>query len=104
MVLDINLRTLSEYFELSIDNVPIKHVSTSKLLGILIKYNVTWHSHIDRLSKKIASGIGAIQRIKPFILPEILHYISNALVKPHFDCCSIVWGNCGRMLIAKLQQ
>ena len=67
------LSTLSESLELSIDNVPIKQVSTTKSLGILIDDNMAWHSHIDNLSKKIASGIGAIERIKPFVWPEILY-------------------------------
>ncbi|CAH3125849.1 unnamed protein product [Porites lobata] len=40
---------------------------------------MAWHSHIDKLSKKIASGIGAIKRIRPFVSPEILHYIYDAL-------------------------
>ena len=55
------LSTLSEPLELSVDNVPIKQVSTTKSLGILIDDNMAWHSHIDKLSKKIASGIGAIK-------------------------------------------
>ena len=90
--------------ELSIDNIPIKQVSTTKSLGILIDNNMAWHSHIDKLSKKIASGIGAIKRIRPFVSPEILHYIYNALVQPHFDYCSIVWGNCGKTLSERLQK
>ena len=98
------LSTLSESLELSIDNIPIKQVSTAKSLGILIDNNMAWHSHIDKLSKKIASGIGAIKRIRPFVLPEILHYIYNALVQPHFDYCSIVWGNCGKMLSERVQK
>ena len=35
---------------------------------------------------------------KSFVSPEILHYIYNALVQPHFDYCGIVWGNCGKTL------
>ena len=76
------LSTLSESLELLIDNIPIKQVSTSKSLWILIDNNMTWHSHIDKLSKKIASGIGAIRRIRAFVSPEILHYTYNALVQP----------------------
>ena len=95
------LSTLSESLELSIDNVPINQVFTTKSLGILIDDNMAWYSHIDKLSKKIASGIGAIKRIKPFVSPEILHYIYNALVQPHFDYCSI---DCGKTLSEKLQK
>ena len=65
---------------------------------------MAWHSHIDKLSKKIASGIGAIKQIRPFILPEILHNIYNALVQTHFDYCSIAWGNCSKTLSEKLQK
>ena len=61
-------------------------------------------NHIDELSKKIASGIGPMKRIKSFVSPEILHYIYNALVQPHFNYCSIVWGNCGKTLSEKLQK
>ena len=96
--------TLSESLELLIDNILTKQVSTTKSLGILIGNNMAWHSHIDKLSKKIASGIGAIKRIGPFVSPEILHYIYNALVQPHFDYCSIVWGNCGKTLPERLQK
>ena len=59
---------------------------------------------ITLTSKKIASGIGAIKRIRPFVSPEILHYIYNALVQPHFDYCGIVWGNCGKTLSERLQK
>ena len=45
-----------------------------------------------------------MKRIKSFVSPEILHYIYNALVQPHFNYCSIVWGNCGKTLSEKLQK
>jgi len=48
--------------ELSIDNVSIKQVSTTKSLEILIDDNMAWHNHIDKLSKNIASGIGAMHK------------------------------------------
>ena len=69
---------------------------------------ITWHDIVISINypktKKIASGIGAIKRIRPFVSPEILHYIYNALVQPHFDYCSIVWGNCGKTLSERLQK
>ena len=53
------LSALSDTLELSIDNIPIEQVSSVKSLGIYIDENLTWHSHIDKLCKKIASAIGA---------------------------------------------
>ena len=60
------LSTLSDTLELSIDNVPIEQVFSVKSLGMYIDENLTWHSHIDKLCKKIASAIGVIKRFKPF--------------------------------------
>ena len=69
------LRTLSNPLKLSIDNVSIEHVTSVKSLGIFIDENLRWQTHIDKLSKKVASGIGAIKRIRPFVPPPSLHYI-----------------------------
>ena len=44
------------------------------------------------------------KRIRRFVSPEILHYIYNALILPHFDYCSIVWGNCGKTPSERLQK
>ena len=98
------LSTLSDTLELSIDNVPIEKVSSVKSLGIYVDENLTWYLHVDKLCKKIASAIGAIKRVKPFVPQSTLLSIYNSLVQPHFDYCSLVWGNCGKTLSNKLQK
>ena len=99
------LSTLSNPLKLSIDNVPIEHVSSVKSLGIFTDENLRWQTHIDKLSKTVASEIGAIKRIRPFVPPPTLHYIYNALIQSHFvdDYCKPVWGNCGKTLFDRLQ-
>ena len=54
-----------------------------------------WRSHIDKLTKKVASGIGATKRIRHFVPQATLHLIYQALIQPHFDSLYVVWGNCG---------
>ena len=49
-----------------------------------------WHSQIDKITKKIASRIGAIEQIISFAQPCALRYIYNALVQLHFSYCSAV--------------
>ena len=85
---------LSDTLELAIDNVSIEQVSSVKSLGIYIDEYLTWHSHINKLCKKIASAIGALKRVKPFVTQFILLSIYNSLVQSHFDYCSLVWCNC----------
>ena len=56
--------------ELSIDNVPVKNVTSLKSLGIFVDENLRWQTHIGKLSKKIASRIGAIKRIREHGSPQ----------------------------------
>ena len=81
---------------MNINNVPIKHSQCSKSLGMLINENLSWENHVDALSKKIASGIGALKRINHCLPSAALHDVSYGLVQSHFDHCSMVWGNCGK--------
>lgn len=43
----------------------MKQISINKSLGIFNE-DFKWHSHIDKLTRKIASGIGALKQIRPF--------------------------------------
>ena len=70
------LSTLSNPLELSIDDVPIEQISSVKSLGIFIDENLRWQTHIDKLFEKVASGKGAIKRIRPFVPPPALHYMT----------------------------
>ena len=98
------LNNLPSLPSLNINNVPIKHSHCSKSLGVLIDENLTWENHVDALTKKIASGIGAIKRINHCLSPTALHDVYYGLVQLHFDYCSVVWGNCGKTLRDKLQR
>ena len=40
----------------------VKQVSTTKSFGIVIDQNLMWHGQIDKITQKIASGIGAMHR------------------------------------------
>ena len=100
------LSTLSSQPELSINNIPIEKVTLLKSLGIFIDENLQWQTHINKLFKKIASGIGAIKRMRDFVPTPTLHYIYNALIQCQFNDidCNIVWGNCGKTLFDRLHK
>ena len=72
--------------------------------SFFIDHNLSWNIHIEKLCKKIASGIGALKRTRPFVPYHTLLSIFNSLVQPHFDYCSVVWGNCSKTFSTKLQK
>ena len=97
--------TKTEYnLSFEINGIPLDRVSTTKSLGVLLDENLTWSSHINKMTKRIASGIGTIKQLRPFVSLETLHVIYQALIQPHFDYCNVVWGNCGKTLSNKLQK
>lgn len=53
---------------------------------------------------KVALGIAAIKWVRQFVPPAPLHLFYKALIQPHFDGCSVVWGSCGVKLAYKLKK
>ena len=92
------------WLSLIINDNQVSQVTTAKSLGVTIDNKLDWSSHIDKLTKKVASGIGAIKRIRHLVPEATLHLIYQALIQPHFDYCNIVWGNCGTTLQNKVQK
>ena len=84
--------------------MPINRVSHTKSIGVYLDENLSWNEHINRLSKKIASGIGSLKRIRSFVPGTTLQFIFNSLIQPHFDYCCVVWDNCNKTLADKLQK
>ena len=72
-----------------------------KSLGVHIDGSHSWECHINEISENIAS---ANKRIRYFLPFEILLNVYNSLVKPHFDYCDGVWGNCSKNQPSKLQK
>ena len=56
------------------------------------------------LSKKVASGIGELKRIRPYVPFTTMQLIYNCLVQPYFNYCSAVWDSCSSYLAKKLQK
>ena len=69
-----------------------------------IDQTLSWNVHVEILCKKIASGIGAFERVRTFVPLETLRSIFTSLVQPHFDCCNSVWGCCQKTRASKLQK
>ena len=62
----------------------IKQVSAVKFLGVYINENLSWNTHNEKIAEKIASGIGAIKRCRPFVNRTTLESVFNALFQPYF--------------------
>jgi hypothetical protein len=62
-----------------------------------------WDKHIDKIAKKVSSGIGAIRKLKSSVDHNTLICAYNSLILPHLDYCCEVWDTIGITLSDRLQ-
>ena len=88
------LSNLSDCPSLTINNMTVEQVASTKSPGVYIDQTLNWESHIENICEKIASAIGAIKRIRHQIPFSVVINVYNSLVQPHFDYCCEMWENC----------
>ena len=98
------LNAQCEEIDISMDDKAIKRVDHTKSLGLTINAQLSWSKHVDKICKKASSAIGALKRVRPFISTAVAVQIYNALILPHFDCCSPAWDCMSGYLSDKLQK
>ena len=91
-------------FIFKLNGSAIKRVKSFKCLGVYVDEFLTWESHIENISKKVAKGLGVLRRLRSFVPKSILITIYNSLIVPHLDYCSSVWGSIGKGLSNKIQK
>ena len=92
--------------ELSVEteNIGIKQVVKAESLGVIIDTTLSWDEQITKMTKKISSCLGVIKRARKFITEDCAIQLYNALIAPHFDYCSEVWGDTYDAHLDRLQK
>lgn len=86
------------------DNQVIKTIGHTNSLGITIGVHLTWCKHVEEISKKVFSAIGALKEVQSFISKETAIQIYNVLFFPNFDYCSPICDCLSCYLTNKLQK
>ena len=87
------MSTLQSSPSLIIGDAPVKQVNFTKSLAVYIDQILKNYIHIEKLCKKIAGGIGALKRTRPFVPGDTLLSIFNSLVQPaHFKIIVVLFG------------
>ena len=78
--------------KLFIDDFPLERVESTKFLGVTIDKNLNWDEHRARLSKKLATCSGILNRIKDNIPQELHKDLYHTLFESHLTYGITVWG------------
>ena len=88
---------------IQINGFSIERVTEFDFLGLTLDESLSWKNHINKISNKIASIIGIINKQKNFLPQNILKLIYDSFILPHLNYCIAAWGyNMGRII--KLQK
>ena len=69
----------------------LEEVNTARYLGLDIRSDLSWRTHIDRIVKKGNSMLGFLQRNLRINNTETKTLAYNALVRSNLEYCSSVW-------------
>ena len=91
--------------DLPLNNNILELTSEFGDLGLVIVCNLSWSTHIDKISNKDNKILGLIKRIcKGFQDVCTLRTLYLALVRSQLEYCSVVWSPHKSRNISKLEQ
>ena len=97
--------TKTKFINLKMDDWPIEHKRSTKLLGVHIDEMLTCDDQIKYISSKVTNGLRMLCLARKLTEnQENLKTIYYSLVQPYFDYCDVVWSDCSKTRADKLQK
>ena len=81
---------------ISVNGSQLENIQCAKLLGLETDKELRFHSHVDKLCKKLSQRIGILKKIGHClqIKNRVLFY--NAIIRPVMGNVSVIWSNCDK--------
>ena len=87
---------------LLINNFPIKKVSETKFLGVIIDENLSWDPHITALRRKLNYASATLYRIRDSLPTYLRKDLYHTLYESHLSYCISFWVGSALYKIARL--
>ena len=78
--------------KVTINNEQIQKVPEFSFLGVTLNENMSWRSHIDKMSNKISRIIGLLCKLKHILPLFTLKTLYSSLILPHLNYGNLAWG------------
>ena len=77
---------------LTLNNIILHEVPTTKFLGVTIHKHLYWHKHIQDITNKISKQCGILYLIRDSLNAKSLNLIYYSLIYSNLLYCQTVWG------------
>ena len=75
-----------------LNDIPLKHVSSYKYLGVLITSDSMWSSHISKICNRTRRLVGLMYRkFYKYSSSETLLKLYTSFIRPHLEYACIAW-------------
>ena len=87
-------RTPPHHPPLTMNNIPIKTVTTHKHLGLTFNKTCTWSDHIQDITGKAWKRVNLLRKLKFDLTRKTLLIIYTSFIRPLLEYGDTVWDNC----------
>ena len=63
-----------------------------------------WREHVKELSRKCWAGLSRLKRFRKVLPTTLKKRLYSSLVLPHLDYCCLVWQECSKELVNRLEK
>lgn len=92
----------SPHHNLFLDNFPIKKVSDTKFLGVIIDENLSWNAHMTALRRKLGHAASTLHKIRDNVPMYLRKDLYHTLYESHLTYCISVWGGAPLSITARI--
>ena len=75
----------------SIDKIPLHQTSLTKNMGVLMDGQLTFTSHIAKISLEGNRALGLVKQTFAIITPDIFKVIYKSLIRPKLEYANLIW-------------
>ena len=104
MLIGTNANVDQKILSIKLNDTQLQQVSTFKLLGIYVDSSLSWRSHLEHLTKKLAPKVGLLCRLSKILPQNYLVTVYQTIIQPHIDYGISIWGGSPTSYILPIQR
>lgn len=86
-------------FDLTVNDTALERVDEYKYLGLHLTSSLNWSSHVNFMATKIASMVGALRKVAPYLHQQTLLSVYYAHIHSHLVYMAHIWGSTSNQLL-----
>ena len=97
------LGQLNDLPNIIVDTTTIEYSDVVKNLGLYMDQHLDFHAHVNKVCKTVHGGLHGLNRLRSSTPLRVREEMFNALLKPHFMYCDVIYSATTTTVFSRLQ-